>query len=110
MARNFLLIVAPRCGVAESSRVESPGRSLFARERELGELRAALRGAEAGRGALVLLVGEPGIGKTRLAQAFTDEAASRGARVSWGRAWEAGGAPAYWPWIEALRPYAADVT
>ena len=43
--------------------------SLFGRERELVELHAALRSAESGKGTLVLLVGEPGIGKTRLAQA-----------------------------------------
>lgn len=55
----------------------------------------------------MLLVGEPGIGKTRLAAAFAEEAADGGALVTWGRAWEAGGAPAYWPWIEALRPLAA---
>lgn len=84
--------------------------TLFGRQRELGELRSALHGAQAGRGALALLVGEPGIGKTRLAAAFADEAAATGARVSWGRAWEAGGAPAYWPWIEALRPLVADLT
>jgi hypothetical protein len=89
--------------------VERLAEAMFGRQRELGELRAALRGAEAGRGALVLLVGEPGIGKTRLATAFADDAATAAARVTWGRAWEAGGAPAYWPWIEALRPLATDV-
>ncbi len=88
--------------------MERPSPSLYGRQRELTELGAALRDAEAGRGGLALLVGEPGIGKTRLAAAFSDEAQARGARVSWGRAWEAGGAPAYWPWIEALRPFAAD--
>ncbi len=81
---------------------------LLGRERELAELHAALGSAEGGKGSLVLLVGEPGIGKTRLANDFATEADSRGARVTWGRAWEAGGAPAYWPWIEALRPFAAS--
>ena len=80
---------------------------LFGRDRELAELHAALRSAESAQGALVLLVGEPGIGKTRLANDFASEALARGARVTWGRAWEVGGAPAYWPWIEALRPFAA---
>lgn len=79
---------------------------LIGRERELAELHAALRSAEGGKGALALLVGEPGIGKTRLANDFASEAAARDAQVTWGRAWEAGGAPAYWPWIEALRPFA----
>jgi hypothetical protein len=82
-------------------------RRLLGRDRELAELRAALRSAEGGEGSLVLLVGEPGIGKTRLASDFASEAAARGAVVTWGRAWEAGGAPALWPWIEAMRPLAA---
>src|SRR5262245_43268339 len=80
---------------------------LFGRDRELAELHGALHSAESGKGALVLLVGEPGIGKTRLAHDFASEAGERGAQVTWGRAWEAGGAPAYWPWIEAMRPFAA---
>jgi hypothetical protein len=96
--------------VKESRVVTASETVLFGRERELDQLRAALRDAQAGRGALVLLVGEPGIGKTRLASSFADEAASCGARVTWGRAWEAGGAPAYWPWIEALRPLVSDAS
>lgn len=79
---------------------------LLGREREVEELLEALRSAERGTGALVLLVGEAGIGKTRLANDFAREAGACGAQVTWGRAWEAGGAPAYWPWIEALRPFA----
>src|SRR5689334_19105632 len=86
--------------------VHGPPR-LLGRDRELAELDAVLRSAEDNKGALVLLVGEPGIGKTRLANDFASEAASRGAKVTWGRAWEAGGAPAYWPWMEALRPFAS---
>jgi hypothetical protein len=58
--------------------------------------------ALAGRGRLVLLVGEPGIGKTRLADATAGRASAAGVPVLWGRAWEAGGAPAYWPWQQAL--------
>jgi len=79
---------------------------LLGRDREVAELHAALRSAESGHGTLILVVGEPGIGKTRLANDFASAAGARGAQVTWGRAWEAGGAPAYWPWIEALRPFA----
>ncbi|HZJ72459.1 MAG TPA: AAA family ATPase, partial [Planctomycetota bacterium] len=82
---------------------------LVGRERELGELGAALEAAEAGRGQLVLLVGEPGIGKTTLAHAFAAAATERGARMAWGRAWEAGGAPAFWPWVEVLRELCGDL-
>jgi hypothetical protein len=82
-------------------------RPLIGRDPELAELRTALRSAQRGQGALVLLVGEPGIGKTRLAYDFAREAEAEGAQVTWGRAWEAGGAPAYWPWIEAMRRFAS---
>lgn len=88
-----------------SPRVSGQRSILIGRERELGELEAALALAEAGRAGVVLLVGEAGIGKTRLADSFASAAATQ-ARVAWGRAWEAGGAPSYWPWIEALRTLA----
>jgi tetratricopeptide (TPR) repeat protein len=52
-----------------------------------------------------LLAGEPGIGKSRLADEIADRARERGFRVAWGRCWEAGGAPAYWPWVQSLRGY-----
>ena len=59
-------------------------------------------------GALFLLVGEPGIGKSRLAEELVAHARARGARVLVGRCWEAGGAPAYWPWVQSLRAYVRD--
>jgi len=73
------------------------------RERELSELRAGLDDVSAGHGRLFLLSGEPGIGKTTLADEFARLAAAQGARVVWGRCWEGGGAPAYWPFIQILR-------
>jgi len=73
------------------------------RERELADLRAALDTVGQGRGGLHLLSGEPGIGKTRLVERVADEAAGRGLAVLWGRCWESGGAPAYWPWVQVAR-------
>jgi eukaryotic-like serine/threonine-protein kinase len=58
---------------------------------------------------LMLLSGEPGIGKTRLMQEAAREAGERGWRVAAGRCWEEGGAPAYWPWIQAVRALGGDV-
>ncbi len=73
------------------------------RERELGELRDALDETCKGHGRLFLVSGEPGIGKTRLAEEFAREAAARGMLAVWGRCWEGAGAPAYWPWIQVIR-------
>ena len=78
------------------------------RDRELGEILAAFDDARLGTGRLVLLTGEPGIGKSRLADELSAHAHARGATVLWGRCWEAGGAPAYWPWVQALRSYVRD--
>lgn len=90
--------------VAAGVAAESGGRGvLVGRERELEQLLAGLDDAFAGRGGLFLLVGEPGIGKSRLAEELIGEARSRGARVVVGRCWEAGGAPAFWPWLQSLR-------
>jgi DNA-binding SARP family transcriptional activator len=76
---------------------EGPTSVLVGREGELRELRAGLDAAFAGRGSLFLLVGEPGIGKSRIAEEVLQDARQRGAVALVGRCWEAGGAPAYWP-------------
>jgi tetratricopeptide (TPR) repeat protein len=73
------------------------------RQRELGALADGLEAALAGSGRLFLLAGEPGIGKSRLADELGSLARERSVRVLWGRCWEAGGAPAYWPWVQSIR-------
>jgi DNA-binding SARP family transcriptional activator len=82
--------------------------SFVARERELQELFRGLDDAFARRARLFLVVGEPGIGKSRLCDEVIAHARARGAQVLVGRCWEAGGAPAYWPWVQALRVYVRD--
>jgi class 3 adenylate cyclase/tetratricopeptide (TPR) repeat protein len=77
------------------------------REAELERLRKALDEAVSGRGGLVMLVGEPGIGKTRTTQQLETYAKMRGAQVLWGRTHESAGAPPYWPWLQAGGQYAA---
>ena len=76
---------------------------LVGRDGELGELVAGLDDAASGSGRLFLLAGDPGIGKSRLASEAAERARDRGFKVAWGRCWEAGGAPAYWPWVQSLR-------
>jgi hypothetical protein len=76
---------------------------IVGRERELEVLAGGLEAARTGTARLFVLTGEAGIGKTRLADAFADRARADGVRVVWGRCWEAGGAPEYWPWVQVLR-------
>src|SRR3954466_10852421 len=75
---------------------------LAGRAAEIDRLTAGLRTAASGRTVSFALVGEPGIGKTRLATEVAERAQAAGFRVCWGRAWEAGGAPAFWPWRQLL--------
>lgn len=78
-------------------------RPFVGRARELDELGLALAGAGAGHGSLLLISGEPGIGKSRLMEEVAARAEELGWRVLTGRCWEGGGAPAYWPWIQVVR-------
>ena len=81
---------------SQSSREAISAAGVFVgRQRELGELRAALEESLAGRGRLAMLVGEPGIGKTRTAQELASYAETRGIQVLWGRCYEEEGAPPY---------------
>src|SRR5690606_18106529 len=70
---------------------------------ELAALGAALSRARAGHGALVLVTGVAGIGKSVLVERFAAEVERAGAKTAKGWNWESGGAPALWPWIEAVR-------
>lgn len=79
---------------------------LLGRSQELRALLARLGRAELGHGSLVLIEGEPGVGKTTLAEQLSAAAQQRGFEVIWGRAWEGGGAPPFWPWIQVLRAIA----
>ncbi len=75
------------------------------RREELDQLRHALEEAFSGRGGVALIAGEPGIGKTRLAQEFAVYARLKGAQVLTGRCDEGGAALPYRPFVEALRHY-----
>jgi tetratricopeptide (TPR) repeat protein len=89
-------------------KIPSAQRIWLGRSSEMSELLAGIAALASGRGSVFLLTGEAGIGKTRLADEAGRAAAERGVAVHWGRAWEAGGAPAYWPFIQALRTMPGD--
>src|SRR5579864_5626755 len=80
-------------------------RPIVGRARELELFRSAFDRMLAGRRQLVLISGEPGIGKTRCAEALADVAEDQGALVLWGRCREEAGASPYWPWVQILRAY-----
>ena len=91
---------APEAGSVRGRRADGV---FVGRERELAALVTALGEAFSGTGRLVVVGGEPGIGKSRLAEELASRAGSDGAEIHWGRCWEEGGAPPYWPWVQVLR-------
>jgi DNA-binding winged helix-turn-helix (wHTH) protein len=77
------------------------------RAESLERLRAMLARARQGEGRLSILLGEPGIGKTRLAEVVEQSARVEKMRVAWGRFHPAGGAPPLWPFAQVLRELGA---
>jgi len=72
------------------------------REAELEQLVHAVERAKSGHGGLVMVVGEPGIGKTRTIEEASSRARDAGFRVLWGRCYEGEGSPPYGPFAEIL--------
>ncbi|MEA2717010.1 MAG: hypothetical protein QOI99_1327, partial [Actinomycetota bacterium] len=80
---------------------------LIGRTDELAVLDRAFADVCAGRGRLVLLVGEAGIGKTRLASELVAASSGQGAWTAWGRGTEVEGAPPSWFWSQIVRAFLA---
>jgi len=78
------------------------------RRAELARIRTALAEASAGRGGVVLVTGEPGIGKSTVLGATADRARTAGFDVVRGRCRETPGAPALHPWAQVVRALAGD--
>ncbi len=95
--------------VRRSARLDRQTR-LIGRTRELASLKAAVEGALGGHGSLVLVVGETGMGKSRLIEEATVYARLRGAQVLVGHCYETKSARSYLPFVEALRSYVATQT
>lgn len=81
--------------IPDTSEVDVP---LVGRDRELGELRAALVASAGGAGRLMLVGGDAGIGKTRLVTALIAMAGDYDVPVVLGRAVDDRGMPPLWPW------------
>ncbi|GLK08180.1 hypothetical protein GCM10017600_15850 [Streptosporangium carneum] len=93
LAQDPALVPRGRAVVARESR-------LVGRDAEIGVLEEAITG---GGHRVVFLAGEPGIGKTSLAEQTAETALARGRRVVWGRCWDGTGAPPFWPWTQAVQ-------
>ena len=97
---------APQAAPTGAGALVRQGRAPFVgRDEELRRLKAQIDRGAAGHGALVLLAGEPGIGKTRLTEEAAVYARLRGTEVLVGHCYESEGTPAYWPWIEIVRAF-----
>ena len=80
----------------------------YGRDDELRGLLAAYEAASAGAARVVTVLGEAGIGKTRLLHEFAASARRRGALVLWGRCLEGAWVPPYQAFVEAITEYAAQ--
>jgi DNA-binding CsgD family transcriptional regulator len=87
----------------ESASRQSLLDTFVGRSRELGTLEGSLKSALGGNGRIDVIVGEPGIGKTRLAEELCRRASDSGVLVLAGRCYEEKGSPPYWAWIQVLR-------
>ncbi|MGE0457053.1 MAG: helix-turn-helix transcriptional regulator [Bauldia sp.] len=79
--------------------------TFIGREMERAVIEAAIRDLDVGRGGLLLVTGEAGIGKSALLQLAGEKAAAAGLRAVWGRCSEEPGAPLFWPWLQLLRAW-----
>ncbi len=98
----------PRAG-AEPPRSAGPpplegGASPFVgRQEPLAVIEALLADVSDGHGRVLLVSGEPGIGKTRLVDEAARRAAAGGTAVVWGRCYDGEGSPVLWPWVQVAR-------
>ncbi len=83
----------------------SPPAAIVGRQRELTQAMNRYEAARHGQAHVLLLAGDPGIGKTRLLDEIARRAAQDGATILRGGASEAEGMPPYLPFVEALGRY-----
>jgi DNA-binding SARP family transcriptional activator len=100
---------SPAAAASVTRSLQAAADELVGRDDQLAALDGALAGARGGRGRVMLVAGEPGIGKTRLAEEAARRGAGAGMQVAWGRCHEGDGAPALWPWAQVVRQLAAEL-
>ncbi len=80
-------------------------KTFVGRQTEMASLSAGLSHALSDDPQTFLLMGDAGMGKTRMIEEFAHYATAQGAAVLVGRCREEAGAPAFWPWIQILRTH-----
>ncbi|MGH2754648.1 MAG: CocE/NonD family hydrolase [Actinomycetota bacterium] len=83
-------------------------RGLVGRRPELEMLWRAAESARSGRGRVLLVAGDPGIGKTALIEEFSTS--NHGLTIHWGQCYEGEGAPPFWPWRQILESVVAQAS
>jgi tetratricopeptide (TPR) repeat protein len=84
-------------------------RIFVGRENELKQLQNSFTGAMSGQGALIMVVGEPGIGKTAICEQLATYATLQGGQTLWGHCYEEGSLSLpYLAFVEAMRSYVLD--
>lgn len=86
----------------------SRGVQLVGRTTERARWRTAIERARSGHGSILVVEGEPGIGKTRLLETFHADAGDAGCLVALARCVEVGGTPPFWPWVQVARQIGRD--
>lgn len=82
---------------------------LVGRDAERARIASSVARLSDGVGSVLLVAGDPGIGKTALLDELSRIGAHGDIPVVWGRCQEAQGAPPLWPWLEALRALATEL-
>lgn len=101
---TMVISAAPSPSMGTKVEPPPPPRPAFVgREPELRIMRGALASCCEGRERFLLVSGEAGIGKTRLAEELSARAKRAGVPVVWAQGYEAEGAPPFWPWTQVMR-------
>ena len=103
-----LRVPEDRAGSSSGSELAASG--FVGRERELAAVDGSLLDLRQRKAGVVLVIGEPGIGKTRLLEEAAARATAAGAIVAWGTSEEGEGAPPFWCWAQVVRAFLAAVS
>ncbi len=103
LLQDQTLSVSLSGGDAAPATLVDPRDHIIGRDDELARFRRAVDRAKTGHGSVLLIDGDPGVGKTRLLEAMGQQAVDLGCRVALARCVEVGGSPPFWPWIQIVR-------